>query len=158
MSDWKANPQTVIHLPPDGKVTGQFVASFQGDGHVWTHVDAHVNDDKPAVDYRGESYLASGHFYRQPDGTFTDHPPEGNGHTFSATRRASWSDAPRTYAAAIRDAMAEAVRQAWTPELDRAGTEADVAQQLHILEDQRADQLAKVAELDTQIAAQRARL
>lgn len=152
MTAWKAYPTEIVHLPEGGKVTGQFVVTWQGNGRAYVHTDAHVNDDKPAVNFRGESFLVSVHL------TTNGESAASNEAYSSVTRRSNWTPAPRTFREAVTDAVLKAVTEAWTPEKDRAGVEADVAQNLHHLEPEREKLLEQLAEVDRKIAEQKERL
>lgn len=153
MTDWKPFPEETVHLPEGGKVTGKFEVVWQGNGRCFVRTDAHLNDDKPALNFRGESFLFSAHLVLSP----------GTGQSVSsshshATRRSNWTDAPPSFHKAIEAAVTEAVEGAWTHEKDRAGLEADVAQYLNRLEKDREDLLGQMAKVDAQITEQRKRL
>lgn len=76
---------------------------FTNGGHMFAHTEAHNNDDKPTIAYRGKDYLVSVHLYRDEDwlpraGEFT-----------SITARGTNVAASKTAHKAIVDALREAV-------------------------------------------------
>jgi hypothetical protein len=153
---WQPYPTNRFVLPADGKVTGAAEAVFYGDGRVGVlTTDAHVNDDNPAIDFRGESWLVNLRFVRQSDEGFT-FEPDNWGHI---TRRETWShDIPRTYYAAIVEAIRAHLPAVWTAALDTAGRSADVAQNLHRLEGDAAEIADRLHDVRDKIRAERKRL
>ena len=161
MTEFKSYPSVTFHMPEDGKVTGQAQLILRGNGSVLVRTDAHINDDKPALNYRGESFLFDVDYTRQADGSFAVTEWDDDGRKWSrihVTRRQNWSDAPPSFAKALVAAVAERLESVWTPELDRAGLEADVAQRLHSLEREEAKLAQKLEEVQAAIEAQSARL
>lgn len=118
---------------------------------------SHVAVDPKSVTYKGVEYVGMMHLYADGDsGPWTPREKTGD-----YLRRASdWKDAPRTYAAAIRAAMVDAVRAyvAEHPEVLRDAEYADANNALSRLEDERAEAAEKLAEVDAEIAAVEARL
>ena len=159
MNDWTPYPEESLELDRAGKVTGSVQVAWQGDGTVFVTTVAHINDHLQAIDFRGESFLVTTHLYRQPDGTFTPTRPDAETWVqASVTRRQNWSDAPPSFHKAIMAAIQAAVEDLWTPERDRAGLEASVAQALHSLARDRDKALTELAEIDDKITAAKARL
>lgn len=148
---WTAYPEMRTELPADGKVTGTFSVSFQGDGYAYAGTTgAHVNDDNPAIDFRGESFLTSLRLRRQSDGTFA-HVDSCRPHV---TRRSNWTDAPPSFADAIVKAVCAHVADLWTEELEARGTDASARQNLSSLQREEAELRAKLAEVRKSIRAQ----
>jgi hypothetical protein len=113
------SPKTVLDTK-HGKVRVTFVRS------TWIYAEAgdesgqaHINDDKPALIYRNEEYIGSVSF------SVTD-SRLGDAERVSLSRRANWTDAPRTYAAAMVAAVREAV-QTFIDEYPEVLVEADRA-------------------------------
>lgn len=155
MTEFKSYPDMVVTMPEDGKVTGVFRMWTRGDGSIGARTDAHINDDKVALTYRGEDYLI--HYeYKRVDGEVVDNADTA--WRGKATRRSTWSDAPPSYDAAIREAVGRAIAEHWTPEFEREGLEADVAQNLSSLEREERETAAKLRDLRKQIKAQHKRL
>jgi hypothetical protein len=117
---WIAGPKVEILL--DGKVSGRVVAKPMRHGYVFVSTDgAHVNDDNPAIDFRGESWLVT---LRLIDGN--DPQPH-------ITRRQNWSDAPPSYARTIVEAVSAAVAEYMSahPDIVRAGALADLNNEMY---------------------------
>lgn len=73
---------------------------------TWAHVtvdseagQAHINDDRPALTYRGQDYIG-GVGFDIADGVPTVHPDRVH-----LSKRPQWVDAPKTHAAAMVDAI-----------------------------------------------------
>lgn len=133
------------------RVTGTVTFHFTGENSVFVSTDgAHVNDDNPAVDYRGESWLVSAHYERDEHGNWDLYRSGGR----NVTRRASWSDAPRTYEQAILLAVFDALKTVWNDEWARQGKHAYAAQTLVYLEKERETKAKELAELDARITTQ----
>ena len=84
---------------------GPVMLAFTDAGHVHVSCDAHVNDDKPSVEWRGEGYLPSVHLYAEHD--WSPKP----GEYVHMTRRSNWSDAPPSYRDGIVRHLSDFVRQ-----------------------------------------------
>lgn len=140
---WTPWPEWRTHLPEGGKVTGTFKVCFQGDGNVYAGTEgAHVNDNNPAIDYRGESFLVSLHPKRQEDGTF-----ECDRQYIHVTRRQNWSDAPPSFRDAIVKAVCEHVASLWSEDLERFGNDSRARQRLASLQREEEELKGKLAEV-----------
>jgi hypothetical protein len=69
--------------------------------------NAHINDDRPALVYRGQEYIGSIHFEVTADGQLAVSDFRGSVHL---SKRPQWSDAPRSYATAMLAAISTAVK------------------------------------------------
>jgi hypothetical protein len=153
---WVPFPEVTVTLPDDGKVTGAITLTFTGE-HVSARTEgAHVNDENLAVAYRGESFLVHVGVYLEADGSWSanrDRVPH-------VTRRASWSDAPPSFRAAIVAAVEEAVNAvaSVSPELVRAGRYASAMQALSSATRDLAELDAKRRDVRKVIRAERARV
>lgn len=153
MRKWMESPKAVVETR-FGKVRVTFVRSS------WASTDigdesghAHVNDDTPALVYRGEEYIGSAGFVIK-DGRV------GDTGRVSLSRRSTWTDAPRTYAAAMVEATREAV-QAFVdanPDVLRDADRADINNDLIRADGERAKCAAALAEVDAEIATLEQRL
>jgi hypothetical protein len=152
MTEWQHYPDATLTLPSDGKVTGHARVVFYGD----TAVGVITESGSPTVTYRDEDYHVNTRWSRQPDGTWTEDPTNW-GHVSSRSRTFA-TDTPRSYRAKIIEAIGTELRNVWTPDLDRAGLLADVAQDLHRYETTRREILASLAEIDDKIHATSLRL
>ncbi len=89
---------------------GKIRVSANGDGRLMADIGdadghAHVNDNRPALVYRGEEYIGSA-WFQYTDGVVS---VADFSSAVSISRRATWSAAPRTYAAAMVEAMRTAI-------------------------------------------------
>lgn len=154
----KFGPLPVVD--PRGKVSG--VVTLTPIGHrdntrhrMWIATDgAHVNDDTPAVDFRGESWLT--HVLAELDELGTWHRVEVG--TYDITRRASWGEPPATYAAAITAALLATAAAHVTPEMLRLGERANIAQDLHRVDEKRAELETELTTLNRRATDLRAAL
>lgn len=113
---------------------------------------AHINDNRPALTYRGQEYIGS---------VFFDVTATGISATdVSISRRPEWSSAPKTYAAAMVEAMRETVAAyiAEHPEFLPAAEYADVNNALDSATEKRDKLAAELAEADATVKALAARL
>lgn len=150
-TEWPESPCAI--LPTKfGKVRAVFL-----DGAVFVSVaseegQAHVNDQRPALEYRGEQYIGSLRLALGPAGFHaTD---------VSLSRRSNWTDAPRTYATAMADAVVDAVTThvaGVDPTVMDRGELASIGQELHRLEREMREAVAKVDELRQKISKREAR-
>jgi hypothetical protein len=132
------------------KVTGPIKVRYIGSGEVSVTVDAHINDKKPAVVFRGEDYLVHVFIVRHADGIFGTRKESHN--LTTVTRRSNWSPAPRTFADAIVRAIIDHVRDIWNVDLDRQATMADANNELIDAEKKRATLSGELRALDEEIA------
>lgn len=135
-------PQVRFNLPMSGKVTGTAILLVRGDGTGQIRTEgAHVNDDNPAVDYRGESFLVHLEVVRDETGKVSL-PDDGYrlGKYGSVTRRSNWSrsDAPVSFAMAIAEALVAEAQTRWTDEFEAEGLVAKTQQDLHYAEEEAA--------------------
>ena len=108
-----------------GPVRATFCADSDGRPYVSCHVQAHINDDAPAMIYRGQEYIGSVVLI-DTGGIWTR---DGSAYW---SKRPQWTDAPPTHASALTQACAEAVRE-WErehPEYVKAGQYASAQQRL----------------------------
>lgn len=139
---------------------GPVMATFTDAGHVHVSTDgAHVNDDNPCLAYRGQEYRVSVNLFADagPDLPAWSERPDGYR---TITRRPQWTDAPRTYAAAIVDAITAAVRAyvAEHPETLRAAELSDVSSELIQAEEKRDKLRADLDEAESSVSRLLARL
>lgn len=161
MTEFRSFPTIRFDLPESGKVTGTYTLTFRGEGSALARTDgAHINDNNPAVDFRGESFLLHLELRRDPatgEVTFGEssgsRSPRGG-----VTRRSNWSDAPPSYADKIGEAIRAHAQSVWTDEHDRAGLEADAMQNLHRLERDLDEAQTQVRALREQASHHLARL
>lgn len=143
--EFTRGPQLVVELdgtcpnpasPKRAKVTGVVGVSFHGNGraHIGTSGRAHVNDNNRGIEYRGTRFLASNNYERQADGTWTINHEH-------VSDRDSWSPggAPKSYAAAITEALAHELAKAWTPEIEREAIRADLLTALYHADEKEAE-------------------
>ena len=130
---YQATPRVTAQSP-----IGPVVLAFTDAGHVHVSCDAHVNDRKPAVVWRGEDYLPSIHLYAA-DGW--ESKPGDRPHV---TRRSNWSDAPRTYRDGIVATLAAFVRE-YVAQHPEVLAEAELAATTNALREALAEQ-AKAAQ------------
>lgn len=147
--DWTSNPETIL-TTKYGKVR----AVWQS-GRVFVNVaseegQAHINDSRPALVYRGEEFIGSMHLDLGPAGFVAD---PGWVHL---SRRSNWSDAPRTY----REAMVAAVVDAVTtyvasvdPTIMDKGELAEIGQRMHGASRKLVEARQLVADLQAQMTA-----
>lgn len=156
MTRFKSYPDKPFDLPEGGKVTGHAVAYFRGDGEVGVRTDAHVNDHLPAITYRDRDWLIHLLYRRQADGSFvlSDLAP----HISDRNTLSHRDTCPPTFREAIVNGIAEHLPQVWTPELEREGLEADVAQYLHRMEEDEAKLAADLKAMRANIRKQKRRL
>lgn len=150
MTDWQDFIKTHVPFDVNG-VTGTVKLVFRGDGKVGVFTQSNSpHDDEPecVVRYRDETYSLHLERVRNEDGTFE---VSGNGVNDYISRE--WREdrrdtsVPPSYAKRIEGAIADLLETVWTPEYDRAGLEATVAQALHRLDGQErrlVDELAQV--------------
>lgn len=110
---------TVVQLPGP-KVTGpvEITAQAHGTVHVRLGDGAHLNDERPTVEYRGKQWIGMAWFREDPEnpGTWVEHKPDGYEATFNAREVMDWRYvAPPTYRAAIVEALAAAIPQVVQP-------------------------------------------
>lgn len=165
MTAWIKTPEQIVTLDyGTGKsvVTGRVRIAFIGNGNISVQTQAHVNDDAPAVTYRGKDYLVNLSFVRQADGTLTEHPHNTRQNVSPRRTSDPFAAAPKTIRAAIVAALRAAIDAAtsggYSDIAERAANHAHAAQRLHSLEPQRAKLAAQLAELDAEIAQHRANL
>jgi hypothetical protein len=127
------------------QVTGPVQVAYIGDGQVSVTVDAHVNDKRPAVVFRGEDYLVHVFVVRMADGTLTTRDN-------TVTRRSNWSAAPQKTAAVIVNAVADHMRDIWDANLDHQATLAQANNARNDAEDKRAELAKQIRVLDEEIA------
>lgn len=101
---------------------GTVECAFTSADHVSVTTDAHINDSRPTVQYRGRDYLIHLHLYASRGWTSGDYAS-------SVKSRDNWSDAPRTYRQAIIDTVSDAVRAYAVshPDILRAAEYADAS-------------------------------
>jgi hypothetical protein len=153
MTEYVPYPRERVQLPEDGKVTGSYVLMFQGDGRLYANTeDAAVNNDEPAVWYRGRRYLVNVHMRRNDAGeiTVTSDP--------YVKSSDNWSPATPTALAAILDALKAHAGSLWTPERDGEGIDADAQQNLNRLEGEERDLRNRLDETMKQIHTQYRRM
>ncbi len=158
---WVETPRVrqvpVNHGKGKSVVSGVVDIAFIGKGRASITTDAHVNDHKPAVDFRGESWLIHVFAERTEAGEWVLMDERGS-HSVHITRRQNWSDAPPSYVAPLVAAVLAIVPEHWTPEVDRAAEYADAAQRLHTLEPERDKAAEDLADMDRRVASLRARM
>ncbi len=158
MTEWISSPAlkavAIQHATGASVVSGVIDLRFLRAGRVMADTDAHINDDKPAVDFRGESFLVSIFAVRTEDGSWIA-DPDRDSHSVKVTRRQNWSPAPPTFERAIVSAVLATIAAHWTPELGRAGEHAYAAQQLHGRERDREKAAQALAEIDATLATWR---
>ena len=138
-----------VRVDRDG-VTGVVSVTFTDEGHVYVSTEGHVNNDYTVLAYRGEEYLASIHAHVDSKGAW--HLDRTH-----ATRRASWTDAPRTYAEKISSALLAVAHDTYAsnPDAVRAG---ELRQARFALESAERDlSEAEVAVKVARLAAKKAR-
>lgn len=149
--EWVRNPQVKISVQ-HGKgakvVTGVATLTFVDDRVLFSTDGAHINDNTPAVDFNGESWLVRLSLARDGDGVWA---LERDAHQ-SVTRRATWSEAPKSFRAAIVAAAQAAVTEHWTEDLARQVRYARAAQDLHRAEPELVKAQAEVDRLTRTIA------
>lgn len=125
MTEWIASPVVTL----DTKL-GPVQATFCGD-YVSVRTDAHVNDNKPALTWRGNDYLV--HFFLFED---KDWGVGDDRHHSHVTQRANWNEKHRfqtpTLFDALEGACIEAVKAhiAEHPEVVAEGKVAKITQDL----------------------------
>lgn len=137
---------TVRALWQDGRV---FVTVASEEGQ------AHINDHRPALTYRGEEYIGSVHLNLGPAG-FAPDLRYGK-----LSRRSNWSDAPPSYQAAMFAAIVDAVTTHYAsvdPTCMDRGALASIGQELHGLERDMREAVAKVDFLRAEISKCEARM
>jgi hypothetical protein len=127
-----------------------FCGRNSNDRHdVFCTVNAHINDDLPALVFRGQDYIGSVHVERADDGTWGP----VSGHLVHWSKRPQWTDAPPTHAQALTHACAQAV-QLYTdayPDMLERGWAAGREQDAHRVE-------TDIAQLEGELADKRAKL
>jgi hypothetical protein len=146
---------------PEVKLTtayGPIVATFTSAEHVSCRTDAYVNDDSPALTYRGEDYLAHVHLYAELANLEPWSPQPGD--RAHITRRRNSADAPRTYADAMIKAITEVVRKHVSddPDVLRRAEYATANNNLLRLEKEYADALQAATDAGARIVAEEMRL
>lgn len=146
---WQQYPRDIIVSTPLGDVS----CAFTDAGHVSVTTDAHVNDSRPTVQYRGRDYLIHLHLYASRDWSI-----DPAGHT-SVKSRDNWSDAPRTYRQAIIDTVSASVREYALshPDILRAAEYADASNEVERLEKEASEASARLKALRAQLKVERAR-
>lgn len=145
--------RTFISSPSVGLTTayGPVKASFTDSGHVAVRVDAHVNDEKPALVYRGQEFIGMVHLWADAGAGWEMR----DGSDCSLSRRPQSTDAPVTYAramvAAVRDAVVSYVAE--HPEVLAAADYANANNALMRLHADRDEVIARLADLDSRINA-----
>lgn len=144
---WVKYPTVTIDTP-----LGAVQAAFTEADHVSVTTDAHVNDDRPTIVYRGRDYLIHLHLYASRGWTQGDYAP-------SVKSRDNWSDAPRTYRQAIIDTVSDAVRAYAVshPEVLRAAEYADAHNDAESLEKEANELAEKLADVRKRARAERKR-
>lgn len=157
-SPWVENPvvrTNVEHGKGKSVVRGPVRIAFTDADTAFITTEAHHNDDLPALTFRDTEWLASEHFRRAADGTWAPTNPHSK---YGVSRRGSFSsdDTPRTYRAAIIDAMRAAVEATWTPELARQAAYASAMQALHSALGEQHKARTVLAEIDARVRGLRA--
>lgn len=145
MTAFKSYPDVKVSLPDDSKVAGEVLIWFRGNGSVGARTEYN------RLAFRDSEYSIHLELVREEDGTWTER------RDYRSVRR-DFSDAPPSYADKITEAVFNLVKETWTPELDRAGLEADVAQKLHRLEREAVEAETRLAEVRAEIAKHKGRL
>lgn len=117
---------------------------------------AHINDDRPALMFRGQEYIGSARLARAEDGTWV-HKPSYPGDVFS--KRPQWTNAPPTHNARMVEAVAAALvgYLAAHPEVLEQAGEAHRAREVQSLRSNIAELDEKIGELtEERTAAKRA--
>lgn len=145
MTDFKSYPDVHVDLPEDGKVTGTVKFWFRGDGSIGARTDYN------RLTFRDQEFSIHLEFTRQDDGTIVE---SGK---YDSVRR-DFSDAPPSYRDKIIAVVLDLARTVWTPEREREGLEADVAQNLTRLESKERELTQQLDEVREQIATHHKRL
>jgi hypothetical protein len=150
---WINSPQVTLTT-----AYGPIVATFTSAGHVSCRTDAYVNDDSPALTYRGTDYLAHVHLYAEVENLEPWSPKPGD--RVHITKRRNSAYAPRTYADAMIKAIAEAVREYVSGDSDvlRRAEYATANNNLIRLEQEYADALSAATDAGARIVAEEMRL
>lgn len=146
-----------IQYPRENLTTahGPVTAAFTNGGHVAVSVEAHVNDDKPALNYRGQDYIGMVHLFLL-DGVWATR----NDSDTNLTKRPNWMvEAPPTH----RDALVAAIVKAVTacveanPDILKAAEYASASNELDRLAGERQELRTKLDEVEAAIARTRKR-
>lgn len=140
---------------------GPVVAAFTDGGHVAVGTDgAHINDDNPALVFRGQDFLANVHLFAEPGDGREPWSPRRSSSDVSIKKRRPYVDAAPTHAKAIEEAIISAVRAyvAANPDVLRMAEASHANNVLLDLEEKRAETVAALANIDASIATQAGRL
>lgn len=126
---WVSAPEMRGVVFAHGTVSGTVKIAFTDYGRVHVTTDAHVNDNAPAVTYRGTEYLISLHATRNDDGSWSEYQPE----PWDVRKRHAWPDgyAAKTYRQAIVTALLTVVAEQWSEETGRLAGYARAARDLN---------------------------
>lgn len=123
----------------DGKVTGTVAIQYIGDGGVIIGtLGAHVNDDKPGIEYGGAGYIGRIWVKRNEDGTWYVDPENSWNRTSSYgpaaprfTRRDNWSDAGKLASRMIIERLLAAMEEHYEPQRELLGDAAEAERDAH---------------------------
>lgn len=126
---WINGPEISSITFEHGQVAGTVRIAFTDYGRVFVSTDAHVNDDAPAVTFRGTEYLISLHATRSDDGSWSEYQPE----PWDIRKRHVWPDgyATPTYRQTIVSALLQVVSEHWSEETGRLAGYARAARDLN---------------------------
>jgi len=154
MTDFVPFPHHRFHLPEGGKVTGTYVLVVRGDTALVLTEGAHVNDDNPAIEYRGKSYLVHLELQRV-DGKVSFVAEHGYRSPREAVSKRGLdypNTAPPSFSAAICEAIRAHAEEVWTDEVAPQGYVASTAQALHSTEREYAEAEKQFAEVKAQLS------
>ena len=126
---------------------GRYAANTYYDGK------AHINDDKPALEFRGQEYIGSVRLYLTDAGW--EERPSFPGESFS--RRPQWTNAPKTHQAAMVAAIIESLEEALAadPSITQRADEAHRTRKIAEAQQDVATAEAAVKAAKTQLATAR---
>jgi hypothetical protein len=141
---WAETPTLVkaAIVDPNGTVNGHVNIAFTDSSTAFVSTT-----DSAQVDYRGYVFTVSMHLYRNDDGTWTHRTPEPH-----VQYRYPIRPAPRTYRAAIMNAVMHTVGHYWNPELDQQAQYAHAVHRLHTLARERDHLRAELARVEAERA------
>jgi hypothetical protein len=151
MTEYRRYPKVRVELNHGkGKsvVTGPVTITFNGDDTAVVDTEgAHINDDNPAVNFRGERLLIHLRLMRNAEGNWQGQPG-----SLQSVTRANWTDAPPSFVGAVFAAVAAKVTEVWTEDIAREAAYVGAGNQAHSLEGDLVKLEAQVREVRTALA------